>query len=144
MYSKITSARAVGVLLASVALTVGAASTASAAATYTSTSTCSTTGGSGSTVATYTDDPYDEVKVTLRVTDTLADGHHVRVRLITKNVSGVSVNWPWHSNTDGANTTVVWSTTAQSGYGIYGQGVQVARFEGETLLNYCTRWGVLD
>ncbi|MFE2938609.1 hypothetical protein ACFXKG_05965 [Streptomyces sp. NPDC059255] len=48
--------------------------------------------------------------------------------------------WTWRSNTSGANTTKEWATTAQSSSGIYEVGVQVARFEGDTLLNSCTDW----
>ncbi|MFE3741268.1 hypothetical protein [Streptomyces sp. NPDC059134] len=86
-------------------------------------------------------DPYAEVKVTLSVTDTSADGHHVRVRFVHKTSGGgVTVPWTWRSNTSGANTTKEWDTTARSTDGIYEVGVQVARFEGDTLLNSCTDW----
>ncbi|WP_406294005.1 hypothetical protein [Streptomyces sp. NBC_00624] len=133
--------RTCGVLLAAGALTVGAASTSSAAAAaVTKTASCSTTGASGSSVSVNGSDPRGEVAVTLSVKDTSADGHHVRVRYLTKSDGGSTVTWPWHSNTDGSGTTKVWDTTAQSSYGIYEKGVQIARFEGDTLLNSCTDW----
>ncbi|MFD4814786.1 hypothetical protein ACFWNS_40230, partial [Streptomyces sp. NPDC058418] len=82
-----------------------------------------------------------EEKVTLRVTDTSADGHHVRERFLNKGSGGVEVvPWQWRSNTSGANTTKEWDSTAQSTNGIYEVGVEVARFEGDTLLNSCTDW----
>ncbi|MEV2245445.1 hypothetical protein [Streptomyces sp. NPDC049970] len=129
-----------GVLLAAGALTVGAASTASAAASVTKTASCSTTGASGSSVSVNGSDPRGEVAVTLSVKDTSADGHHVRVRYLTKTDGGSTLTWPWRSNTEGSGVTKVWETTAQSSNGIYEKGVQIARFEGDTLLNSCTRW----
>ncbi|MEV7154613.1 hypothetical protein AB0N77_08295 [Streptomyces misionensis] len=131
-----------GVLLAATGLTVGAASMSNAAsAANTMTASCSTTGASGSSVSVYGSDPWGEVKVTLRVKDTSADGHHVRVRYLTKGDSGLVYKWKWHSNTDGSGATKEWETTAWSTYGIYEKGVEVARFEGDTLLNSCVDWG---
>ncbi|MEV7425398.1 hypothetical protein [Streptomyces sp. NPDC091212] len=134
--------RASGLVLTATALMVGTAGTSSAAAAaVTRTASCSTTGASGSSTTVSGSDPYGEVKVTLRVKDTLADGHHVRVRFLSKTSGGVKVTWQWRSNTDGNGTTKVWETTAQTTYGIYEKGVEVARFEGSTLLNSCTDWG---
>ncbi|MFF5039862.1 hypothetical protein [Streptomyces nigra] len=126
---------------ATTVLTVAFAGQASAA-TYTAS--CSTTGARGSMGATYpTGDqwPYEEFKIALSVTDTSADGHHVRVRLLTKPVGSQQVlTWKWHSLTAGSGETLTVSTTAGSSYGIYETGVEVARFEGDTKLNSCTDW----
>ncbi|CAM5662458.1 hypothetical protein SHIRM173S_03690 [Streptomyces hirsutus] len=84
---------------------------------------------------------YDEFKIALSVTDTSADGHHVRVRLLTKAVGTDAVTtWKWRSLTSGSGNTLTESTTAQSSWGIWATGVEVARFEGDTKLNSCTDW----
>lgn len=126
---------------AAAVLTVAFTGQASAA---TQTASCSTTGARGSMGATYpTGDqwPYGEFKIALSVTDTSADGHHVRVRLLTKPVGSQQIlTWKWHSLTSGSGDTYTVSTTAGSSYGIYETGVEVARFEGDTKLNSCTDW----
>jgi hypothetical protein len=95
----------------------------------------------GATVPSGDDWPFAEYKIALSVTDTSADGHHVRVRLLTKPVGSQQVfTWPWRSNTKGSGQTVTVSTTAESEYGIEHTGVEVARFEGDTKLNSCTDW----
>jgi uncharacterized protein YfaS (alpha-2-macroglobulin family) len=86
-------------------------------------------------------DFFGEVDVTLSVTDTSADGHHVRVRYLTKsNVSSAPVKWKWHSLTSGKGTTLNYPTTAQDSNGIIDMGVEIARFEGNSMLNSCTDW----
>ncbi|MFJ9894015.1 hypothetical protein ACIQPR_11865 [Streptomyces sp. NPDC091280] len=108
------------------------------------TASCSTTGARGSMGATYpTGDNwmYKEFSIALSVTDTSADGHHVRVRLLTKGVgTDATTTWKWHSLTSGSGQTLTLSTSAQSDYGIWATGVEVARFEGDTKLNSCTDW----
>ena len=85
--------------------------------------------------------PVMEFKIALSVTDTSADDHHVRVRLLTKPVGSQQVfTWPGRSNTKGNGKTVSVSTTAQADYGIEHTGVEVARFEGDRKLNSCTDW----
>ncbi len=79
--------------------------------------------------------------MTLSVTDTVANDHHVQIRYLTQQDSGSTRYWPWHSNTSGEGKTVVWNTTAKSDYGIWGFGVEVAQFEGDTLMNSCVDWG---
>ncbi len=78
--------------------------------------------------------------VTLTVTDTKADGHHVRVRYLSKTDPGTTVKWSWHALYDGQGTTLKYPTTARHEYGIVNMGVEVARFEGSKLLNSCTDW----
>ena len=126
---------------AAAGLTVAFTGQASAT-TYTAS--CSTTGARGSMGASYPSGDqwmYDEFDIALSVTDTSADGHHVRVRLLTKAVgSDATVTWKWHSLTSGSGNTLTFSTTAQTEYGIWDTGVEVARFEGDTKLNSCTDW----
>lgn len=133
-------ARIATTLAATAVVTVAFAGSASAA----ETASCSTTGARGSMGATYPSGdqwPYGEFKIALSVTDTSADGHHVRVRLLTKPVGSQQVfPWAWHSLTSGSGNTLTLSTTAQSSYGILETGVEVARFEGGTKLNSCTDW----
>ncbi|MFE3144824.1 hypothetical protein [Streptomyces scopuliridis] len=104
------------------------------------TASCSTAGASGSSKTVKYSNPRDELPVTLSVKDTSADGHHVRVRFLNKSDGGSIRKWKWRSNKDGNGTTKVWETSAQSSYGIYEKGVEVARFEGDRLLNSCTDW----
>ncbi|KAB1988537.1 MULTISPECIES: hypothetical protein [Streptomyces] len=100
---------------------------------------CSTTGAYGYVYSDYygADTRLD---FDMTIYDSLADGHHVRARLITKDVNGVRKNWPWHANTKGYNTSVDLTSYAVNSSGIFDWGVQVARFEGDTLLNSCTNW----
>ncbi|MDT9695525.1 hypothetical protein [Streptomyces sp. P17] len=125
---------------AAVVATVAFAGQASAA----ETASCSTTGARGSMRTTYPSGdqwPYGEFKIALSVTDTSADGYHVRVRLLTKWVGSQQVaTWKWHALHAGSGETLTRSTTAQSSYGIEKTGVEVARFEGDTKLNSCTDW----
>ncbi|WP_432076602.1 hypothetical protein [Streptomyces wuyuanensis] len=74
------------------------------------------------------------------MSDTKADGHHARVRFLSKNTHGTVKYWGWRSNLDGTGTTKNWSTTASDSSGLFDIGIQVARFEGNTLLNSCTDW----
>lgn len=126
---------------ATAVLTVAFTGQASAAD---ATASCSTTGASGGMSADYPSGeiwPYLEFGISLSVTDTLADGHHVRVRLITKEVGNSAVvTWKWHSLTSGKGETLTLSTTARDEYGIEATGVEVARFEGDEKLNYCRDW----
>lgn len=139
MFKKSSIVRASGLVFVSGALVLATANPSSAATTRTAT--CSTTGASGYSKTAWTGDPYGEQSVTLSVKDTSADGHHVRVRYLTQQQSGTTRHWPWRSNTEGKGTTSTWSTTAYSTYGIWGFGVEIARFEGSTLLNSCVDWG---
>lgn len=141
MSKKSSTLRLSGLALATGALILATANPSGAStAADTRTASCSTTGASGSSKTQWTGNAYDTQKVTLSVKDTKADGHHVRVRYLTQQQSGTPRYWPWRSNTDGNGTTKVWETTAKSEYGIWGWGVEIARFEGSTLLNSCVDW----
>ncbi|MFD8812139.1 hypothetical protein ACFV23_11785 [Streptomyces sp. NPDC059627] len=125
------------------AAVVTVAITSSASAT-TYNASCSTTGAQGSMGASYPSGDlweYDTFNIAMSVTDTAADGHHVQIRFLSKEVgnSGV-VKWPWHSFTSAKGDTFTFSTTAQDDYGIVATGVEVAVYEGSTYLNSCTDW----
>ncbi|MFF8096018.1 hypothetical protein [Streptomyces sp. NPDC016675] len=101
---------------------------------------CSTTGASGSISITNWSNPGANVGISIDLTDTSSDGHHVQIRVISQQYDGKRVNWSWRKNTSGAGTTKEWSTTAYDDRGLHEMGVQVARFEGGTMLNSCTKW----
>ncbi|MGY4907669.1 hypothetical protein [Streptomyces sp. 900116325] len=106
---------------------------------------CATTGAGGSvTVDGYYANITESFGFRLAVTDTKEDGHHVRVRFVGKGPGGTPANWPWHYNYDGYASQPVWNTTAQYSNGLADFGVQVARYEGDTYLNSCTRWAVSE
>ncbi|MFI5676537.1 hypothetical protein [Streptomyces cellulosae] len=101
---------------------------------------CATTGAEGDNLA-YWSGTVRTLDFTMSLNDNLADGHHARARLITKDNNGNTRYWAWHSDTDGANNG--WKQfflTAEDINGITNFGVQVARFEGDTVLNSCTDW----
>ncbi|MFC9845941.1 hypothetical protein ACFWFF_38060 [Streptomyces sp. NPDC060223] len=75
--------------------------------------------------------------------DNLADGHHARARLVTTDVNGVRKNWPWRYDYTGSGDDAISVTSyATNSSGIFGWGIQVARYEGDTYLNSCTDWAV--
>lgn len=102
---------------------------------------CNTTGASGGlTVYDYAG-ATDRIDLGMSVHDLKSDSHHVSIRLVTKNYAGTVKYWSWHKNTSGNGTTKSWKTYAKDDSGIFDAGIQVGRFEGGTLLNYCTKWG---
>ena len=125
--------------LVSSALFIGLISATPASATD-ATASCTTTGATGHATVYNFDGATDKITLNLGVYDSLADGHHVRVRLLTKNYVGTTKYWSWHANYDGAGVGKSWDTTATDSNGIFDVGVQVARFEGDSLLNSCTDW----
>ncbi|MFE5855671.1 hypothetical protein ACFQ61_21000 [Streptomyces sp. NPDC056500] len=128
---------AAGTVVASLVLTAAMASPAAAITVYRQ---CFTTGADGGARVMNWHGP-DRVDLTLSVTDSRADGHHVRVRFLSKTVSGTTVKWGWHKNTSGAGRTFVRETSASHPNGIFNVGVEIARFEGNTYLNSCVDWG---
>lgn len=100
---------------------------------------CSTTGAYGYV---YSDWYGSDTRIdfSMTFTDMLADGHHVRARLVTTDVNNVRKNWPWHYNYGGNNTSVDVNSYATNSSGIFNWGIQVARYEGDTYLNSCTNW----
>ncbi|WP_406269825.1 hypothetical protein OHT93_17220 [Streptomyces sp. NBC_00191] len=101
---------------------------------------CVTTGASGGYDYSNYHGPDAKVAIKFNLSDTASDGHHVRIRFISKNVNGTIKYWAWRSNLDGAHTTKYWSTTAADSSGLFDIGVQVARFKGNTVLNACADW----
>lgn len=101
---------------------------------------CSTTGATGGIIVYGYDGATTKIVLTINSYDSLADNHHSQVRLLTKNWEGTIKYWPWRANYGGVGTNVSWNTTATESTGIHDVGVQVARFEGSTLLNSCSDW----
>ncbi|MEU0894700.1 hypothetical protein [Streptomyces massasporeus] len=126
-------------LTATAALVVTAISMSPAhAASYRS---CSTTGATGGVSITNWTDPGAKVGLYIDLADTKADDHHVRIRILSEQSNGKIVHWPWRKHTGGANTGDSWRTSASDDRGLFEIGVEVARFEGDKLLNSCTHWG---
>jgi hypothetical protein len=101
---------------------------------------CGTTGAWGGITVNNFNGPTEEIKFSMEVLDTRGDNHHVRIRLKTQNHADTVKNWPWHANYDGEGESKTWNTYAHDDSGIFYVGIQVARFEGSTLLNSCTEW----
>ncbi len=102
---------------------------------------CATTGASGDVIGTAWHPGITDLGVWFGVADTLADGHHVQVRIVGRPQAGTfEITWPWHSVTTGDGTNMSWTSTASYSNGLYDFGVQVGRFEGTDMLNSCTRW----
>lgn len=102
---------------------------------------CATTGASGDVIGDDWHPGITDLPVYFGVADTLADGHHVQVRIVGRPQAGnFEITWPWHSVTTGAGTNMSWTSTASYSDGLYDFGVQVGRFEGSDMLNSCTKW----
>ncbi|MGA5896731.1 hypothetical protein [Streptomyces venetus] len=101
---------------------------------------CSTTGANGGVTISNWTDPSAKVVLSIGLNDTKADGHHVRIRILSEQHDGKVVRWPWRKHTGGAGTGEQWGTTASDDKGLFEIGVQVARFEGDKLLDSCTDW----
>lgn len=100
---------------------------------------CNATGVYASGTFTNWTNNYTDMRIT--ASDTKSDGHSVAVRFISKNDSGKIKYWPWHSNSNGYNTTRGWNTYASTGSGgLSYVGVQGAVMEGSTVVRYCTDW----
>ncbi|MFB7460125.1 hypothetical protein [Streptomyces sp. NPDC056188] len=104
---------------------------------------CDTTGASGSLTVPNFYGPTESIALSMTSYDTLADGHHSRIRLLTKNHQGTIKYWQWHVNNDGANSSKTWNTTATESSGIFSVGIQVARGVGDTVSNSCTQWSTV-
>ncbi|MFJ3434297.1 hypothetical protein ACIPMU_12155 [Streptomyces cyaneofuscatus] len=102
---------------------------------------CFTTGAGGATTVQnwHVGESGKNIGVHLGVHDNKADGHHVRIRLVGKKIGGTPVNYKWRANYDGNGSYKAWDTYFLN-TGMLMVGVQVARFEGDTLLNSCTDW----
>jgi len=76
--------------------------------------------------------------VDLHVTDTLADGHHVGVRLVTTRPDGSLHYWTWHELFAGNGSSQAWHTTATDSAGIQRVQAEVAVMEGSSIVGHCT------
>ncbi|NNN36508.1 hypothetical protein HLK59_40375 [Streptomyces sp. S3(2020)] len=133
------TARIVGV--AATAMLVATLSTSPAQAAPANRS-CDTTGADGFIYFfDWGNGPVTDLKLEWHLDDTLADGHHTRIRFLSKQHDGTVHRWPWHKNTGGKGHHEWAATTASDDYGIFSIGVEVARYEGDTKLNSCTHWG---
>ncbi len=101
---------------------------------------CATTGASGAVKITNWYNPGEKVGLSFTLSDIKPDGHHVRIRLVSKQYNDARKNWPWRKNTRGSGRSQTWSSSASDSNGLFEIGVQVARFEGNKLLNSCTDW----
>ncbi|MCX4455358.1 hypothetical protein OG585_22385 [Streptomyces sp. NBC_01340] len=102
---------------------------------------CFTTGASGSVAINgWNAGGKNMPDVVLKVYDELSDGRHVRIRLIVSYMAGGTTYFPWHADYDGYGTYKEWDTSVTGGAQIGNAAVQVARYEGDDQLNYCTEW----
>ncbi|WP_406368213.1 hypothetical protein [Streptomyces sp. NBC_01546] len=125
----------------SFAILATAATAGTAQAESRGTISCSTTGAEGEVNWSHWASDYSSIDLGLHVIDTAADGHHVKVRFVSENLGHVRTYWPWRSFYDGSGAGQAWYTSAQNGRnGIYILGMQVARYEGNTMLNSRTCW----
>ncbi|MFD5232298.1 hypothetical protein ACFWJ5_27985 [Streptomyces qaidamensis] len=125
---------------AALLLAAFATSPAQAQAAETAYAGCTTTGASGAVKITNWHGPAAKVGLEFNLSDISPDDHHVRIRLVSEQYNGKRVNWPWRKNFGGSGTTENWTSSASDDAGLFEIGVQVARFEGEKLLNSCTDW----
>ncbi|MFF9485726.1 hypothetical protein [Streptomyces sp. NPDC014676] len=126
-----------GLPMAGAMLFLGMATSPAQAASYSAS--CSTTGATGSAAISGWEWGQAGIPdVTLKVKDTLADGHHVRVRLYVV-YADETYYFPWRENYDGNGATKTWDTYVSGPGNIFDAGVQVARYEGNDQLNYCTQ-----
>src|SRR5215813_12522084 len=103
------SLTAAGIVGASLLLAIGISSSAYAAdPVYRG---CTTTGASGLLRISNWDNPGSTVGIHMEISDTAADGHHVRMRFVSKQTDGKVHYWEWHKNTGGTGT-ITYNTTA--------------------------------
>ncbi|KUN07458.1 hypothetical protein AQI95_10550 [Streptomyces yokosukanensis] len=132
--------RAAGAGTAGIALAVAVSGSAHAAADpeYAG---CTTTGASAIVRdIQLTASPSGKHDVHFEISDTAKDGRNARVRYLTQMGNGKTRYWNWHANTGGPGTIVVNTTAQDNDNGIFGVGIQVARANGDTILNSCTDW----
>ncbi|MER6558556.1 hypothetical protein ABT300_12560 [Streptomyces sp. NPDC001027] len=101
---------------------------------------CTTTGADGFAYVPSFKGAVSTLKLEWHITDTLADGHHARIRFLSKQHDGTIHYWPWHKAAGGKGDHEYAATTATDSSGIFDIGAEVARFEGDTKLNSCVDW----
>ncbi|MGW1746339.1 hypothetical protein ACWCRD_12110 [Streptomyces sp. NPDC002092] len=132
-----------GALVAGLALTLGLAAAPAHAADYRYSGECETEGASGSIATSGWHRGVGQrtvPSIKLKVYDWVEDGHHVSIRVVAYYADGSKGYYPWHSNYDGYGTSKEFDTSATAGgvSGIWDLGIEVARFEGSHLMNYCS------
>ncbi|MFI6084422.1 hypothetical protein ACIBBB_26205 [Streptomyces sp. NPDC051217] len=75
--------------------------------------------------------------VSLRVTDTSADGHRVAIQLQTVRGSGATHLWPLHHDYGGNGASHTWNTTATDSLGIEYAYIEVFVREGGSVIRSC-------
>ncbi|GEB58387.1 hypothetical protein [Streptomyces gardneri] len=134
---------AAGVTAAAVTLSLSMSGSAQAAPTAldAGSSNCSTTGAYGAMSWTNYWGPGYTINLKFTLTDKLADGNSVAVRLISKDTFGRIHNWKWNKNSQGNGRTSTWNTTASHVNGLFDIGIQVARLNSDgSVKNTCTKW----
>ncbi|MEW1866547.1 hypothetical protein OG896_20780 [Streptomyces sp. NBC_00669] len=102
---------------------------------------CGTTGADGFVYASNWAPGVTKLNVEIELKDTLADGHHVQIRFMSKGPGlATTTLYQWHSVTSGNGTAGDWVSSATDPNGMYDMGVTVARFEGADQLNACSVW----
>ncbi|MFC5953898.1 hypothetical protein ACFP51_05125 [Streptomyces pratens] len=71
-------------------------------------------------------------KIYLKLADSNADGHHVRIRVQSLTPNRVVTSYAWRSVTTGAGTANEWVTSLTDSNGIWALRVQVCVFEKDT------------
>ncbi|MFJ8664263.1 hypothetical protein [Streptomyces sp. NPDC093600] len=129
---------AAGTIAAAFALSVSMSGSAYATV---GTAGCGTTGAYGDMYFSNYHGPAATINIKFSLSDTLADGNSVRLRLVSQDVSGIIRYWSWRTNSQGSGTTSRWETTAADSRGLHKIGLEVARFNSNgTYRNGCFDW----
>ncbi|AQU67592.1 hypothetical protein [Streptomyces niveus] len=121
---------------AAAAVIVPAAASPAAATASAVGASCSVTGASGSGSWVFAGRTQLN-SVTLRITDTAADGHHVAIQLQTVQGSGSSHLWPLHHEYGGKGASHTWNTTATDSRGIKYAYIEAFVMEGNSVIRSC-------
>jgi hypothetical protein len=130
----------IGAVIAGLCMTLAAVPASADPPTPAAYRSCSTTGASGTAHIWAWYVGITSVPLDFNVDDTLADDHHVQIRVIAKDLNTNIIYYPWHKVYTGYGTGASYSSTAKFSAGLGDLGIEVARFEGDTMLNYCRDW----
>ncbi|MFE2420464.1 hypothetical protein [Streptomyces hokutonensis] len=102
---------------------------------------CAATGSQGSLITTGWDyNDFGIPNLTMTVRDTGADGHHVQIRLLV-GYADTTDYLKWHYDYDGAGSSTVVNSYVPAGGGqIADVGIEVATYEGSSLVSHCISW----
>ncbi|GGJ81227.1 hypothetical protein GCM10011583_10840 [Streptomyces camponoticapitis] len=121
---------------AAAAAIIPAAASPAAAAVNAVGASCSVTGASGSGSWVFASRTQLN-SVSLRITDTSADGHHVAIQLQTVQGSGATHLWPLHHEYGGNGASHTWNTTATDSLGIKYAYIEAFVMEGGSVIRSC-------